>query len=134
VLAAIARIGLVALSLHLVSCAQKTEPREDRFPVQYEFTVHNGHAGRVSVRYLDAKGSSVSLTLTEKHWVSDQMSFPRGGKILLVVSLADAGQRTLQCTATTRSVDDPDGTVYGGGGGSKCSIREIAGENPFSPD
>jgi hypothetical protein len=96
--------------------------------------VHDGPAGRVSVRYLDANGVSISLILTKKHWVSDQMSFPLGARILLTASLADAGQRTLQCTVTTRSVDDPDGTAYLSGGKSRCSIRKTAGENPFSPD
>jgi hypothetical protein len=30
--------------------------------------------------------------------------------------------------------DDPDGTVFFGGGGLTCSISETAGLNPFSPD
>lgn len=126
--------GVLASSLLVTACDRGEERPAGRFPVQYEVRVHGGSAGVLRIRYRDEAGPPAVLEVEAKSWTSEEMSFPYGSPIELAVELEAPGQRTIQCTVRTRTADDPDGTVYGGGGGTSCSIQEIAGVNPFSPD
>jgi hypothetical protein len=59
------------------------------------------------------------------------MNFTSGAQLSVSAILHGDPKTLVQCSITTKASDDPDGTVHGSGGGSRCEVTAVAGNNPF---
>jgi hypothetical protein len=108
------RSGALTIGVLLLigGCAQDDT---SEFPVEYEVTVREGNPDRVAIEYSRPDGSSVRANITE-HWKSPEL-FPRGEAIRLSARAYGDSRALVQCHVRTITEDDPDGTVFFGGGG-----------------
>jgi hypothetical protein len=103
------------------------------YPVEYEVIGYGEQLDRMLITYSLPDGSLTSIE-AERSWKSPLLHFTHGRGIVLRANGIGGKNLLVECHVHTRTEDDPDWTVCGGGGGRRCSISETAGENPFASD
>jgi hypothetical protein len=121
-----------AMLIGIVACSSEAPERSPRrIPVVYGVRVNGGDPTSVRIRFTSASGEEITRTLEGIEWESSDLSFHEGDRLRLSAVSRGDPDALIQCTITTVTAEDPDGTVHGSGGGARCSASARAGTNPF---